>query len=96
MSYWVACFICAAMARKTCSVTKLIEFDQGLPKYAVAKKRLSCSEQIGKTHSKISFVLINYISINSLALLRCLTIGSQIFFITDIDEKQSLQTKSSH
>ena len=85
------------MSRKTCCFTKLIKFDQGLPKYAVAKKRLACSEPIGKTRSKISFFLINCISIKSLALLRCLTIGSQIFFITVNDEKQSqLQTQSSH
>ena len=79
MSHLVACFGFSAMSRKTCCVTKLIKFDQGLPKYAVAKKRRACSEQLGRTRLKISF-LIDCISIKSLALLRCLTMGSQIFF----------------
>ena len=80
MSHLVAFFGFSAMSRKTCCVTKLIKFDQGLPKYAVAKKWLACSKQIGKTRLKISFFLIDCISIKTLALLRCLTMGSQISF----------------
>ena len=52
---FIACFDFSAMSRKTCCVTKSIQFDQGIPKYAVAKQRLTCSEQIGKIRSKISF-----------------------------------------
>ena len=85
------------MSRKTCCVTKLIKFDQGLPKYAVARKRLACSEPIGKTRSKISFFLIYLFRLSHWHSSDVLLWVARFFFITANDEKQSqLQTQSSH
>ena len=80
MSHLVACFGFSAISPRTCCVTNLIKLDQGVPKYAVAKKRHVCSKLINKTRSKISSFLIDYISI-LLAILQYLTMGSQIFLL---------------